>query len=502
MNRFKEIFTGLERAHGVTFVDKKGVDGEKIKGKSFVKRETVTDDMWLRHLQGTEPSLGIIPINDENKCIWGCLDIDSYAGFDHQKLINKIKLLKLPLVVFRSKSGGAHVFCFTTVPVTAQLMRDKLLSVSAVLGYGGSEVFPKQVELKSEEDTGNFLNLPYFNGDDTTRYAFLENGEAAGMAGFYGLYERNKLTPEALERLEIKRPESEFSDGPPCIESLTQNKLTDGRDRVIYQYIQYAKRKWPEDWQNRINQFNYKYFETPLDDKTIQDKIKFHGKKELGFKCNEEPMCNHCDKKLCRSRKFGIGGESIFPELSDLQKVELDEPYYWVNVDGERVKLDNIDCLMDQRLFRRTVTKQINKKPSRIKPNEFDKYVDLLLAGVEIVKAPQGSSILDQLQDHLEEFCTNRTAKSTTKEDILRGNVWTHEGKHYFIFSKFFHGYLQRKKWGEKAQPTQQMLKEHCDCKDDRLIIGKKRPSVMIIDAFERPENNYTQKKLKEDDPF
>ena len=148
MNRFKEIFTGLERAHGVTFVDKKGVDGEKIKGKSFVKRETVTDDMWLRHLQGTEPSLGIIPINEENKCIWGCLDIDSYAGFDHQKLINKIKLLKLPLVVFRSKSGGAHVFCFTTVPVTAQLMRDKLLSVSAVLGYGGSEVFPKQVELK------------------------------------------------------------------------------------------------------------------------------------------------------------------------------------------------------------------------------------------------------------------------------------------------------------------------------------------------------------------
>ena len=502
MNRFKEIFTGLERAHGVTFVDKKGVDGEKIKGKSFVKREPVTDNMWLSHLQGREPSLGIIPINDENKCIWGCIDIDSYAGFDHQKLINKIKLLKLPLVVFRSKSGGAHVFCFTTVPVTAQLMRDKLLSVSAVLGYGGSEVFPKQVELKSEEDTGNFLNLPYFNGDNTTRYAFRESGDGATMEDFYELYERNKLTPEKLETLEIKRPLSEFSDGPPCIESLTQTKLNDGRDRVIYQYIQYAKRKWPEDWHNRINQFNYKYFENPLEDKKIQDKIKFHAKKDLGFKCNEEPMCNHCDKKLCRSRQFGIGGESIFPELSDLQKVELDEPYYWVNVDGERVKLDNIDCLMDQRLFRRTVTKQINKKPSRIKQNEFDKYVDLLLAGVEIVKAPQGSSILDQLQDHLEEFCTNRTAKSTTKEDILRGNVWTNEGKHHFIFSKFFHGYLQRKKWGEKAQPTQQMLKEHCDCKDDRLIIGKKRPSVMIVNAFERPEHNYTQKKLKEEAPF
>ena len=137
MNRFKEIFIGLERAHGVTFVDKKGVDGEEIKGKSFVKREPVTDNLWINHLQGVGPSLGIIPINEQNKCVWGCIDIDSYAGFDHQKLINKIKLLKLPLVVFRSKSGGAHVFCFTTVPVTAQLMRDKLLSVSDVLGYGG-----------------------------------------------------------------------------------------------------------------------------------------------------------------------------------------------------------------------------------------------------------------------------------------------------------------------------------------------------------------------------
>ena len=246
----------------------------------------VTDDHWLFHLQGREPSLGIIPINDDNKCKWGCVDIDSYAGFDHQKLINKIKSLKLPLLVFRSKSGGAHVFCFTTVPVEAKLMRDKLLSVSAVLGYGGSEVFPKQIELKSKDDTGNFLNLPYFNGDNTTRYCFGETGEAVDLEQFYILHDINKLTPEQLEKLEVKRPQSEFSDGPPCLESLTQNKLDDGRDRVIYQFIQYAKRKWPEEWPKKINQFNYNHFITPLDDKGIQDKIKFHSKKDLGFKCN------------------------------------------------------------------------------------------------------------------------------------------------------------------------------------------------------------------------
>ena len=76
VEKFKNIFQGLDRAHGVTYVDKKDADGQKIRGKSFVQREMVTNDHWSFHLQGKEPSLGIIPINDDNKCRWGCIDID------------------------------------------------------------------------------------------------------------------------------------------------------------------------------------------------------------------------------------------------------------------------------------------------------------------------------------------------------------------------------------------------------------------------------------------
>ncbi len=503
VERFKNIFAGLERARGVTYVDKKGADGQKIKGKSFVVREPVTDQLWQDHMQGTEPSLGIIPITDDNTCKWGCVDIDSYAGFDHKKLINKIKNLNLPLLVFRSKSGGAHVFCFTTVPVEAKLMRDKLLSISAVLGYGGSEVFPKQVELKSQDDTGNFLNLPYFSGDQTTRYCFNEEGEAVNLERFYLLYDLYKLTPDQLEKLQVKRPESEYNDGPPCIESLTQDKvLDDGRDRVINQFIQYAKRKWPDAWQDKIYEFNYKHFNPPLEPKIIAGKVKFNEGKELGFKCNEEPMCNHCDKNLCRTRKFGIGGESVFPTLSDLQKVLLDEPYYWVNVDGDRVKLDNIDYLMEQRLFRRTVAKQINKKPPRVTVKEFEKFIDQLLQGVEEVSAPVGSSKIDQLKNHLEDYCIQRSIGSVTKKDIVNGAVYTEDGKHIFTFHRFFHGHLVKKKWKEEYQVTQQMLKEHCGCEEGRMMIGKKKPSIMKVDIFDRHEDQFSQKKLKEEDPY
>ena len=50
MKEFVELFTGLERAHGCTYVDKKDTDGLKIKGKSFVKREPVTEQLWQNHL--------------------------------------------------------------------------------------------------------------------------------------------------------------------------------------------------------------------------------------------------------------------------------------------------------------------------------------------------------------------------------------------------------------------------------------------------------------------
>ena len=61
-----------------------------------------------------------------------------------------------------------------------------------------------------------------------------------------------------------------------------------------------------------------------------------------------------------------------------------------------------------------------------------------------------------------------------------------------FIFHKFYHGHLLRKKWPEKPQVTQQMLKEYCNCSDDRIVIGKKRPTIMVVDAFEKPEKTHT----------
>ena len=100
MKNFIDLFSGLQRAHGCTYVEKKNADGTKIKGKSFVKREPVTDKHWQDHLKGIEPSLGIIPINEENQCRWGCIDVDKY-NLDNKKIIDLINNNHLPLTMFR-----------------------------------------------------------------------------------------------------------------------------------------------------------------------------------------------------------------------------------------------------------------------------------------------------------------------------------------------------------------------------------------------------------------
>ena len=497
--KFIEIFKGLERAHGCTKVSAPAENGVKVKGQSFVVRQSVTPELWQAHLDGKQ-SLGIIPINDDNECRWGCVDIDSYAGFDHKKLINKIKEAKLPLVVCRSKSGGAHVFLFVTKEVSAEVMRDKLTEIKTILGYGESEVFPKQIKLKSQDDTGNFLNLPYFNCTNSTRYAFTEAGGADTIAGFFNSYERNKQTPQQLQQLKIQRPISEFSDGPPCIELMAINKIPEGgRNNAMFHYGVYAKKKWPAEWKSRITMFNIAASTSPLSESEVDIIKRQHDKKDWGFKCNDTPMCNLCDKKLCRTRKYGIGEDLVFPLLSDLQKVKLEKPYYYLNVDGERLHLENVKYLKQQSLFQEACMEQLDFKPPTVKGPEWDMIINPLMKNHEPVEPPEGVTTADQLRNHLEEFCLNRHI-GTAITDLKNGGVWNHDGHHHFIFNKFYTHFLIRQRWDINYQRTAQMLKETCNCEDKR--IGKERISVFAVKQFDKKKDEYVQKELKPKDVF
>ena len=87
--KFIQIFSGLDRAYGQTQSRSKNESG-KLEAKSWIVKEPLTEQKWIDHLDGKEPSLGIIPIKDDNTCTWGAIDIDTYDGFNHTKLIKTI----------------------------------------------------------------------------------------------------------------------------------------------------------------------------------------------------------------------------------------------------------------------------------------------------------------------------------------------------------------------------------------------------------------------------
>jgi len=431
VEKFKSIFNGLDRAYGQYKSEGPKANG-KVGGKAFIIKEPVTDKLWADHLDGKDPSLGIIPIRDDSTCSWGCIDVDTYP-LEHKKLIKKIRDLKLPLVICRSKSGGAHVFIFLKEPVQASLVRDKLTEWSAEIGYAHCEIFPKQVEIKADRgDTGNFLNLPYHGGDNSMRHGFSDDGSGASLTDFFHLYDTYCTSEKDLIEFKVKRKKEvkELEDGPPCLATLMSQGIPEGgRDNTLYQYAVYAKKKWPNEWQAKVDEFNHKYMEKPLGSAQVQKTVTQHERKDYQYKCKDQPMCAVCSPIVCQSRQYGIG-DSFEHNFSDLTKIQSDQSVWFLNVDGQRLVLETEE-LFDQNKFRKACMDKINIIPNPMRPNAWTTRLQQLLRDIEVIEAPKEIRKEGRFKSLLEQFLDDQGAAEHIDE-INMGKAWFSEGNAYF----------------------------------------------------------------------
>jgi len=209
VSQFKEIFLGLERAYG-TFQPKDSLrEDNKAEGETWIRKKPLEDKLWQDHLEGAWPSLGVFPINDEDKCRWGCIDVDEYP-LDHVSIAKKLSERNLPFIVTKSKSGGAHIFLFFKDYVPAGIVHNKIKELAAFMGLGHCEVFPKQEKLMREGnqadwEVGSFLNMPYHNGlEHTERYAFSGEGNVLTLEEFLtGPYQTELQAYELLTKIKI-----------------------------------------------------------------------------------------------------------------------------------------------------------------------------------------------------------------------------------------------------------------------------------------------------------
>jgi len=59
-------------------------------------------------------------------------------------------------------------------------------------------------------------------------------------------------TFEKGRRVELTGGADEFIDGPVCLQRLSKSKLDDYRDRFIYNYMVFAKKKYPDNWEEKL----------------------------------------------------------------------------------------------------------------------------------------------------------------------------------------------------------------------------------------------------------
>ena len=502
LERFKDIFAGLETAYGQTKMTGEIRDDGKNEADSIIVHKSVTDVLWQKHLNGEFPALGIVPIRQDSKCKWGCLDIDVY-DLNHKELVQKIKEKNLPLIVFKSKSGGAHIFLFVKEFVPASLIREKLKTMAAILGHAGKELFPKQDYIKAEKNQiGSWLNIPYHAGDKSVRCALDDNANPLTVEQFFKLHNEKVLSEKDLIqwKASIISEDDDLLEAPPCLVTLLSNKVKQGgRNDTLFNVGVYLRKRFPDQWKTKLHSYNSKYMEPPIDDNNLENTvIKSLLNKDYRYKCKQEPIRSFCESKICVKRKFGVGENIPGPEIEKIEKYPSHPPIYIVHIDGKQVEVDKL-TLHEFEKFSVEVMDQLGQVLLPIGKIIWRKILNKIMSNAETYKTlevPEAARLDYQLKELLGDFLNRATGK--TMEDVNRGIPYTENGYSYFKY-KSFNSFLKRSKsWDLPKAKTQRMLEVIFKAVEASPKINKKTIRVWKVESIQIDKPIVIETKMKD----
>ena len=492
------LFQGFGKAYGVYGKKLTEQEGGKLKGKAASVKGEVTVDLWMRHCSG-EQGLGIIPINEASEVKFAAIDIDQYP-LDLMQLNAQIQQHELPLTLCRTKSGGAHLYAFLTEFHDAGVIQRRMREFAALLGYGNSEIFPKQTKIIVERgDVGQWINMPYFDAPATQRYALDHEGHQLSVLEFIQHAKKRVISPTDFLSLKIGIREL-LPGGPPCLNHLITMGFPPGtRNNGLFNMGVYARKAHPDNWQAMVEEYNQKYMDPPLDTTEVLGVIKSLNKKEFMYLCKQPPISQYCNAPKCRACKHGVGhGDIGMPKFGSLTKVKTQPPVWFIEVEGGgRIELTT-EQLQSQRLFQNRCMEALNMMPIMPKNDVWQEVVHRLLLEVNEVDVPDEVTPSGQLRQHLEDFCTSRV-QAKTAEEILMGKPYTLDGWHYFRMRDFL-AYLDRIKFREfKSNYIAMHLKEWGADQKFWNLRGKGTNTIKIRE-FTNKQTESFQAAIKPDD--
>lgn len=507
--RFMARFAGLDRAHGTYEIGagSRADAKNKIKGQALTKLEPVTEELWAAHLEGRQLGLGVVPIRDDASCTFGAIDVDAYDNLDLPALEAKCLALKLPLIVCRSKSGGAHLYLFASEALTAAQIRTALVEWATALGYPKVEVFPKQVQMSGQNDVGNWINMPYFDASRTTRYA-IHNGKAISAEEFLKLADQRALSRQQLEAVAVV-PAMGLEHGPPCLQFLAREGFGEGsRNNALFNLGVYCRMRanaepgWlagGETWENAAQKMNKSFMSPPLNKREVKDVLASLRRKNYFYLCNMPPISSCCNKDLCRQRRFGIGNghgdveaAATTFQLENPRRV-LTDPVTWiVSINAVDMEIGT-DELMDQLKFRRKTIEKLKLVLPPLSRRAWQVMLESVVNGAQDIQAPDDAGPEGRLLIMLEAFCTNH-AEARDKDELLLGRPWT-EAKRTFFRGVDFMRYLDQHHFRNmKERDIWAVLRRH-GAEHKRLEVKGKTITCWTIDEFARQTEAFTAVK-------
>jgi len=380
--------------------------------------------------------------------------------------------------------------------ISAALMQSTLKKIAKVLGYEGSEIFPKQTEILVERgDTGNFLNLPYYNETKGLRYAINDNGDAASLEEFYKLYDLYSCSEDSLKQIKIeeKKIEEAFPAGPPCLNKLASTGFGEGsRNNALFNIAVYYKQAHPDSWEDKIVEANIKYMEPKLSNGEVQQLIKSVNRKGYDkYRCKDAPINAVCQSGLCRTKRFGVGfGEEEMPMLGNLTKYKSSPPQWFLDVDGTRIELKT-EQLYSSPLFALACLDQANLVVPVPKAKDWKQFfLKPMMNNLQEVEPLESLNPTNQLTGLLQDWTTNRQS-ARTMDDVFNKLPFTDENKEFTYFRMDdFYAFLKKNNWEMDKIKTGNLLKRLDDTfvSEERVRIKKQQPRLIKIKTMKQSE--------------
>ena len=388
-----------------------------------------TTEHWQNHLRGVK-SLGLVPITDYSQCKFMAIDVDldimESLKVTLASIAASVEANDMPLVVCRSKSGAAHLYCFLNDETPVPPVRRTLIRMGDYMGFSSErpcEYFPHTNKLDTTSN-GKYINLPYFDAENTVRYAIDHLGNELSLDEFIALAESKVTTPEKF--CKWKLPDSEADsirdvivNGPPCLQTIYDQGLQPGtKNDMLFQFALLFKKYNPNTYEDNVEIINQtRTGGAPHDSSDLSNTLKSLRKKSYQYSCSHPCMAKICAKGLCQTRKYGIKAAVECPPIKEILQWGANDEYFEIIFEsGDKVKI-LCSLFLEFGSFRAAIVQALHIVIPEPKRLEWQDWITTIIATkVKRVDVPKEFNVDHSICSLIISYITGRTVGSKIEE--------------------------------------------------------------------------------------